>query len=54
MNEKEIKQYLKEHLKLKHTVVGGKDGIPWHEAYLLMLDDEVISIAEGGVGEALY
>ena len=55
MGENEIRQYLKDHLKLKHTIVGGSDitGVKWtpyHEAVVLMLDDEIISIAEMGVG----
>ena len=56
MGENEIRQYLKDHLKLKHTIVGGTTGIegvkwtPYHEAVVLMLDDEIISIAEMGVG----
>lgn len=49
MNEEEIKQYLKEHLKLEHTLVGGR-GVPWHEGFVLKIDDEIISMAEGGVG----
>jgi hypothetical protein len=49
MDEKEIRQYLKDHLKLEHTLVGGM-WAPYREAYVLMLDDEIISIAEGGMG----